>query len=190
MVDVIRKVITLTIDNVLIIKPELRNIMIRLIQPLDNPSDFKKLNELFFSILSNKESFKFLSYSLMPVDKKTIEKLTESHKKNGLDYLIYEEAGQFTGILIFKRNLAQGFELYLLAIEKNHQQKGIGQELINECFRIAKEEGYKCIDSVVFADNKKMLRLLIKNDFMPIEIQYHMRADGMDLVKLRKIIVE
>lgn len=40
----------------------------------------------------------------------------------------------------------------------------------------------------VFADNKKMLRLLIKNDKRPIDIQFHARADGMDLIKLRKYL--
>jgi len=34
----------------------------------------------------------------------------------------------------------------------------------------------------------QVLRLLIKNDFRPIDIQFHARADGMDLVKLRKYI--
>ena len=81
-----------------------------------------------------------------------------------------------------------GFELFILAVDKKYQRKGIGQQLIDECIRIASDESYKCIDSVVFADNKRMLRLMIKNDFIPIEIRYHLRADGTDIVKLRKYL--
>ena len=60
--------------------------------------------------------------------------------------------------------------------------------MINECTKIANREGFKCIDVLVFSDNKNMLRLLIKNDYRPIDIQHQARADGMDLVKLRKYI--
>ena len=90
--------------------------------------------------------------------------------------------------MAIKRQQSQGFELFLLAVNRNNQRSGIGQSLINECINIALREKYKCIDSFVFADNKNMLRLLIKNDFRPIDMQFHSRADGMDLMKLRKYI--
>jgi len=162
--------------------------MIRLIQPLDNKSDFVKLTESLFKYLDNNDSFKFLSYSLIKFDKETIEQRTEKHKENGIDYIVFEQNEIFTGILAVKRNKFQGFELFLLVVDKDNQKTGVGQSLINECIKTALNENYYCIDSLVFADNKNMLRLLIKNDFRPIDIQHHARADGMDLVKLRKYI--
>lgn len=140
--------------------------------------------------LGQEESFKFLSYSLIKFDRETINSLTEKHKENNIEYLVYEEENAFTGVLAIKKNNLIGFELFLLAVEQKSQHKGIGQKLINQCVQIAREEYYKCIDSFVFADNKNMLRLLIKNDYHPVDIQHHARADEMDLVKLRKYTEE
>jgi len=159
--------------------------MIRLIEPLTNNSDFDRLTSSLSGFLDDPESFKFLSYTLVKFDKKFIEEQTKKHKEIGIDYLVYEKDNLINGILAFKRNPAQGFELFLLAVDRKTQKSGIGQTLINECIRIAKDEKYKCIDSFVFADNKSMLRLLIKNNFRPIEVLHAARADGMDLVKLR-----
>ena len=162
--------------------------MIRLIQPLDNKSDFKKLTDSLIEFLDNPDYLKFLSFSLVGFDKETVEGFTEKHKENGIDYIVSEKNGIFLGLLAVKRNIVQGFELFLLAVDKDNQKKGVGQSLINECVKIASKENYKCIDSFVFTDNKNMLRLLIKNDFRIIDIQNHARADGMDLVKLRRYI--
>ena len=146
--------------------------MIRLIKPLETKTDFDNLNDLLLRCLDNDESFKFLSYSLIKFDKKTIENLTRTHKENGIDYIIYETNDSFSGVLAFKKNKFQGFELFLLAVDKDNQKKGIGQNLINECIKIAVNDNFKSIESFVFADNKKMLRLLIKNDFRPVDIQF------------------
>jgi len=159
--------------------------MIRLIDPLINISDFERLTSSLSSFLDDPESFRFLSYTLIKFDKKFIEEQTKKHKEIGLEYLVNEKDSLFKGILAFKRNPAQGFELFLLVVDSKTRKRGIGQSLINECIRIAKDEKYKCIDSFVFADNKNMLRLLIKNNFRPIKLLHAARADGMDLVELR-----
>jgi ribosomal protein S18 acetylase RimI-like enzyme len=162
--------------------------MIRLIKPLDSRFDFESLTSSLLRILNDPDSFKFLSYSLINFDKETIEKLTNQHRENGIDYLVSENKGLFSGILAVKRKRDQGFELYLLVVNKDNQKTGIGQSLINECLTLALKENFKSIDSFVFADNKNMLRLLIKNDFRPVAIEFHARADGMDVIKLRKYI--
>jgi ribosomal protein S18 acetylase RimI-like enzyme len=162
--------------------------MIRFIQPLDNKSDFDKLTGSFMKFLSNNDTFKFMSYSLVRFDREAIEDLTKKHKEIGIDYIVYEKDEFFKGILTIKRNPFHGFELFALVVDNDNQKTGVGQSLITKCIEVAINEKYKCIDSFVFSDNKNMLRLLIKNDFKPIEIKHHKRADGMDLVKLRKYI--
>jgi ribosomal protein S18 acetylase RimI-like enzyme len=162
--------------------------MIRLIKPLDCRSDFDSLTTSLMRFLNDPDSFKFLSFSLINFDKEVIERMTNQHRESGIDYLVYENGGVFSGILAVKRKLSKGFELFLLAVDRDKQNTGIGQSLINECLTLALSENFKSIDSFVFADNKNMLRLLIKNDFRPVDIQYHARADGMDLIKLRKYI--
>jgi ribosomal protein S18 acetylase RimI-like enzyme len=159
--------------------------MIRLLNPAECKSDFERLTTAYSRFLDDNESLKFLSYTLLKFDKKTIEEITRNHKKTGLDYLVYEKDNEIIGILAFKRNPAIGFELFVLIVDRSKQKGGIGESLINECIKIAAEEKYKCVDTLVFADNKNMLRLLIKKDFRPIEITHHSRADGMDLIRLR-----
>jgi len=162
--------------------------MIRQVHPLENKADFNRLTDLLLKCLDDPDSFRFLSYSLIRFDKETIESLSERHKEQGIEYLVYETNGSFSGVLAYKGNSQLGFELFLLTVIKEYQKNGIGQSLVNECIKIAQSNNYKSIDSLVFADNKIMLRLLIKNDFIPVGIQYHARADGKDLVKLSKYI--
>lgn len=161
--------------------------MIRYIQPLESKIDSNKLTSLLFKCLNN-NSFKFLSYSLIEFEKETIENLTQHHKDNGIEYIIEEEGDTFIGVLAYKNNKFNGFELFLMVVDIDKQKKGIGQSLVNECIKIAVHSKFKAIDSFVYSDNKNMLRLLIKNDFRPIDIQFHARADGMDLIKLRKYV--
>lgn len=162
--------------------------MVRKIKPLQNKSDFNKLVRAIVGFNTDEESLRFLSFTLLPLDEEDIIRFTENHEEMGIEYIVYEQDGLFTGILAYKKNKFEGFELYLLGVDSGFQKRGIGQLLITECIRIAKLEEFKCINCSVFADNKNMLRLLIKNDFRPLEIQHHARADGMDMLKLRKCL--
>ncbi len=162
--------------------------MCRFIQPLQERKDFIKLNDLLFKVLTDKETFKYLSYDLIPFDRKTIEDLTTHHRNQDIDYIVCENVDRFTGVTAIKRNLQHGFELFLLAVDKGHRRKGLGQQLLEASIQAARKEGYSNIFSMVFADNSTMLNLLIKNGFFTLETQYNMRADGMDVVKLgRKV---
>ena len=114
--------------------------------------------------------------------------MTKSHKENGIDCVVEEESNKYKGIMAIKRNMPQGFELFLLMVNKANRNRGISHKLIQECVAITTKENYRCIDCFVVTDNKNMLRLQIKNSFMPLEMQYHPRADGMDLLKLRRYI--
>jgi len=162
--------------------------MIRILNPTEDRSDFDRLVSAYSAFLDDQESLKFLSYTLLKFEKKSIEEITRKHKERGLDYLVFEKDKKICGILAYKRNPAIGFELFGLVVDRKEHKAGIGETLINECLKIAAEEQYKCIDTLVFADNKNMLRLLIKKDFRPIDIIHHSRADGMDLIKLRKYL--
>jgi ribosomal protein S18 acetylase RimI-like enzyme len=164
--------------------------MIRKIEPLKNQDEFNRLNDFLYINLSDKNIFRFLSYTLKPFDRTTIEELTKKHKDANLDYIVFEDANTFGGILCFKRDIDQGFELLLLLVDSQYRNKGIGQSLITACIEVAKKEDYKCVDSCVFVDNKNMLRLLIKNDFIAFNIIHNARADGMDLLNMRYYLKE
>jgi ribosomal protein S18 acetylase RimI-like enzyme len=162
--------------------------MIRSIFHTDNRKDFDKLTECIYQILDDERTFKYLSYSMVRSDRNTIEEITKNHKKAGLEYIICEEAEVFAGVSAVKKNTEQGFELFLLAVRPEYRCSGLGQNLIDASVENALSGNFRSVDTFVFSDNKNMLRLLMKNDFMVIDISHHMRADGMDLLKLRRYL--
>lgn len=162
--------------------------MIRYIQPLSDTSDFTKLEDALFEHLNAESHYHFLTYTLMKLDRPQIRHLIQTHKEAEIDYVVYEEDNRFVGIVAYKRNPILGFEVYVMVVAKHFQHKGIGKQLLEATKQVAIKEGYKQIDVLVFADNKTMLRLLLKCDYIIINIQHHMRADGMDIIKLRKYL--
>lgn len=50
------------------------------------------------------------------------------------------------------------------------------------------EKGFKSIEVAVFADNKNMLSLVIKNYFKPVKIEYRKRHDGEDIIYFKKYL--
>jgi len=158
--------------------------------PLESEEAFEKLTKTYHQFMQHKESFQYLTFSFQDFTLEKIIELTRNHKEAGLDYYVYEDEtdGEIKGILTLKRSFETGLELFLLLVDPEERGQGIGQQLINKCIEIGQQEGYKSIDAYVFADNKRMLLLTIKNDFIPIRIKPHARADGMDLVHLKYYI--
>ena len=162
--------------------------MIRLINPRDNKADFDSVKNLLNRCLINSDSLKFLSTSLIPFDENDIGNILEEQISEGVEFLVHETNNTFSDLLLYKCSKWQGFELFLLAVDSQYQKQGIGQRLTAECLDIALNHQYQAVDAMVYSDNKKMLSLLINQDFRPIDMQFHSRADGMDMVKLRKYI--
>ncbi len=162
--------------------------MIRLIQPLDNKTDFSALTEFLFRNLNNDRILKYVSYSFKKFTKEEIACQTEKHRENGMDYLAYEQDNEFLGVLAYKKKQSLGFELFLLIVENTCWRKGIGQLLINECIAIATKENYPSIDSMVFEDNQTTLNLLQKNGFRQVGVQAGARTDGMSIVWMIKVL--
>ena len=79
-------------------------------------------------------------------------------------------------------------ELLGLTVMKDSQNRGIGRALVEHCVEFARKKGHKAIDVHVYADNKRMLRLVIGQDFIPVEIKYRARADGGDMVRLKRYL--
>lgn len=60
--------------------------------------------------------------------------------------------------------------------------------MIVHAIGLAVDLGYKAVDCSVFVNNFKMLRILLKLEFVPVRIEYHARADGVDLVRMKKCL--
>jgi RimJ/RimL family protein N-acetyltransferase len=159
--------------------------MIRKVEPVENSPDFEKLSNAFQNFMSDPESFKFLSFSLKKFEVGAVDEITRKNKTLGLEYYVYEDYDIIESIMAVKKDVMAGFELFMLMVSREKHNKGIGQTMIAKCLDIAARDGYRCVTTYVFADNKKMLRLIIKNDFVPVHVFNHSRADGVGLVQLR-----
>jgi ribosomal protein S18 acetylase RimI-like enzyme len=69
-------------------------------------------------------------------------------------------------------------------VHPDAQGHGIGRQLITHSLELAHSLGFTCVVASVFADNVRMLRLVLSLGFIPIKIDYHRRADGADVLVL------
>ena len=75
-----------------------------------------------------------------------------------------------------------------MGVQHGLRSKGIGTELLEYVLKVASDSNFKVVDTIVFADNIVMLRILLSIGFIPVHMGYNLRADGADTVRMRKIL--
>ena len=155
--------------------------------PQNNKDDFKKLLPAFLSIWNNPENFKYLSLTFQPFQKEIVSSWFSNHLDRDARYFVaVDDHREIFGISAIKANSIEGFEIIGLGVQPKEKCKGIGSSLITHAIHLAIDLGYKAVDCRVLANNIKMLRILLKLEFIPVQIEYHARADGVDLIHMRK----
>ncbi len=94
--------------------------------------------------------------------------------------------GALKGGKFFSLHLAICFSY--LCLLSSFRNLGIGGLLLDTAINEAMEKGFKSIEVAVFADNKNMLSLVIKNYFKPVKIEYRKRHDGEDIIYFKKYL--
>ncbi len=130
----------------------------------------------------------FITYTLRPFSEQHIDAWLSSHVDEHVRYLACIQDSQIAGLAIVGENEEYGCELIGLIVSPDHHRQGIGRALVQHVFHLAQQSGWLSIDVSVFADNKKMLKLMIDEDFIPVRIEYHKRADGVDVVHFKKYL--
>ncbi|MDC0833203.1 hypothetical protein AY599_05150 [Leptolyngbya valderiana BDU 20041] len=157
--------------------------------PEDRLEDKEILLSSFLEIWNSPEHLKYLSYTLKPLERDLVIAWIEHHERSGIRYFCAVDRDErVVGIAVLKINAIDGFELYGLGVRPNFKNQGIGRKLIEAAIDLAQKLQFKAIEVIVFADNSKMLRLVISLGFIPIAINYHKRADGADTVVLKKYL--
>ena len=156
--------------------------------PQQDEGDYNKLLPAFLDIWNDSENIRFLTLTLQPFK----EEITGSWFKNHMNYycryfIVQDNSDKILAISAVKINL-EGFEIIGLGVKPNAKGKGIGSSLISHAITLASSLGYKAVDCSVVVDNIKMLRLLLQFEFTPIEIMYHARADGVDLMQMKRYL--
>ena len=156
--------------------------------PAKNHDHFAKLKSAYNEIFNTPEIRRYLSFTMLPFDQKTIDQWFKTHLKSGIRYFVNEEQGAINGILIIKADRTLGFELFAIGVRSESRGTGIGRRLVEIGNEVARKEGFRAVDVMVFCDNKPMLKLLIDLEFIPTRINYHIRADGADVLHLKKYL--
>lgn len=160
---------------------------IRELNPDDSIDDKNALLPAYLEIWNASESLKYLSLTLRPIDREAAEiSLGESGYQGFRFFCATDDNGRILGIIIIKVNPSSGFEVYGIGVRPESKGHGIGSKLIQHAICLASDLEYEAIDAIVVADNAAMLRLLLSFGFIPIAMDYHKRADGADIVYMKK----
>jgi ribosomal protein S18 acetylase RimI-like enzyme len=165
--------------------------VVREFSPASERGDFEQLLPAFLAIWNAPENLRFLSFSLRPFAPELVRGWFEQHMSAGVRYFAtVNESGAVTGISVIRADPIATFELFAMAVRPEAQGQGIGHRLVAHALELARSTGFRCVEGAVFADNARMLRLLLSFDFRPVRIEHHRRADGADLVIMHKLLSE
>lgn len=164
-------------------------IIIREYFPETSQEDRDALLGAYMKIWNHPENLKYLSYTQKPFNEDAISKFFSNHIEMGVHYYAAcNKDKNKCGVAVVGANPIEGFELIGLGVQANLKGKGIGTELLNYIIEVAAQSDFKTVDTLVFADNVVMLRLLLSMGFIPVNMGYNLRADGADTVRMRKTL--
>jgi len=159
--------------------------------PETNEEDMNQLLPAFLAIWNDPENFKYLSLTLRPFEEETARSRFSMHISGGGRYFCAVDADRnIVGISATRSDPINGFELTGIGVPPSSKRQGIGTMLMNHLVQVAKTSGFQSVEVNVLADNVIMLRLLLGLGFIPIRMEHSKRADGADLVWLRKTLPE
>lgn len=165
----------------------INEIIIREYFPETSQEDRDDLLNAYMSIWNHPDNLKFLSYTQKPFEKETFLKFFSSHMEMGVHYYAAcNKDKDKCGVAAVGANPIEGFEIVGLGVQANLKSKGIGTELLKFVLKVAEDSDFRAVDTIVFADNVPMLRLLLSMGFIPVHMGYNIRADGADTVRMRK----
>lgn len=165
----------------------MKDVAVRDFDAQDDESDRKQLLAAFLDIWNAEENLQFLSFTLRPFEKDIVRGWLVNHKDHGGRFLCAVDAdGRVLGISVVKIDPVEGFEIHGLGVRPGFKRQGIGRKLLERTIDLAAELDFKSLDTAVFADNPAMLRALLSMDFLPIGMTFHKRADGADILRMRR----
>lgn len=167
------------------------NIMIKRVTNSSDLQDSKRYVDAYLRLFNDPENLKYLSFTGIPFERETVETWLRDADASGVEYqTAVGEDGEICAIMVTSANSTEGFEIMGVVVDAGHRCSGIAARMLEIAARGAKEKGFRAVSVAVFADNKKMLALAVKNDFRPYKVEHSARWDGADIVRLKKYLQE
>lgn len=152
-------------------------------------NDIDRFIYTFLKLFNNDENLQYLSFTNIPFSIDMIKNWLKDGKQSGVEYYVaLGDNENIVGILTIQFNTVEIFEILSVVVDNRYRNIGVGNLLLKKVIEKAKEKGFKSVDIAVFADNRSMLSLVIKNYFKPVKIEYRKRFDGEDIVYLKKYL--
>ena len=157
--------------------------------PQNSEKDYNAILPAFLSIWNDPENNKYLSLTLQQFSKESASYWFKNHLDLGGRYFAaVDDSNTILGLSVVKINQVETFEIFGLAVRPEYKAKGIGGSLIKNSVDFAAGLGFRAIDVSVYTDNIVMMRLLLSFHFIPVRLNYHSRADGVDIVVMKKYL--
>lgn len=148
-------------------------------------SEFTKYCKHLFDC---KDDFKYLSFTGIKHTDELYEFWRESFDPAHKEYLVVKDGLKIVGLCIITKDILDKFEVIGLIVDPNYRRKNIATQLLIATEQNAIKYGFKSIIVKVFSDNKAMLINVMKLGYKVINIEYHKRFDGEDLLTLVKYL--
>ena len=149
----------------------------------------KRYVNAYLRLFNEPGNLKFLSFTGIPFKRETVEVWLRDADASETEYhTAIGKNGKICAIMVTVANPIEGFEILAVVVDAEYRRLGVGDQLIDIAIRKAEEKGFHSVSIAIFADNKRMLSLVIKNDFRPYKIDFHARWDGEDIVYLKKYL--
>lgn len=165
------------------------NIKVKEISDNSEKADIDRFMDTFFKLFNDEQNLLFLSYTNIPFTREILQNWITEARQSGVEYYVAcEQDGNIIGITTIRFNPVEAFEILALVVDSKYRHLGVGGLLLETAISKAKEKEFKSVEVTVFADNKNMLSLIIKNHFKPVKIEYRKRFDGEDIVYFKKYL--
>ncbi|KPJ96365.1 MAG: hypothetical protein AMJ53_00945 [Gammaproteobacteria bacterium SG8_11] len=158
--------------------------------PEQNDKDFQRLLPAYLKIWNAPENLKQLSINKHSVDADTVSEWLHNHIAHGISYYCaMDESDNILALSIIQEHPTLGLRSLGIAVRPEHKHQGIGTKLVEHLINYIEQKDFSSAEVPVFADNVRMLRLLLKYGFIPARMEHHKRYDGMDLVYMKYLHV-
>lgn len=165
------------------------DVAIKEYRPAESEQELEKLLEAYLAIFNEADNLGSLSLTGLPFQEDSVRKsFLESQQTGSRYFAVVDGDEEILAVLVTKADPVRGFELVAAAVSPEVRYQGFGRLLIDRGLTAAAEEGYGAVDALVFADNDSMLRLMVGMGFRPVRMTHHVRADGGDIVHLRRYL--
>lgn len=167
----------------------METVLIREFFPQDSRDDKDVLLPAFLEIWNADSNLRFLSFTMKPFDMETVRFWLENHKDQGGRYFgAVDGEGGILGIAVVSIRPTEGIELLGLGVRPEFKRQGIGRRLVACTVNQAVDLDFNAVDASVFADNAPMLRLLLSEEFIPVNMDFRKRSDGTDIVRTKRYL--